>query len=65
MNETEKLALNHWKGLDDEINHDLDEIEKNIDVINAGLDSFHEKMLKNEILVEYISEEMYNLSNSL
>ena len=65
LNEDEKMALDRWKKIDQQIDDNLDEIEKEMDAINEQLDNFRENMRKNEILVEYISEEVFKLANEL
>lgn len=61
----EKMALERWKKQDAEIDEFLDDIDGDIDKINAQLDDFKENMRKNEILIEYISNETFKISSEL
>lgn len=65
LNDEEKMALDRWNKMNQQIDDDLDEIENEIDAINDQLENFKENMRKNEILVEYISEEVFKLGNEL
>lgn len=65
LNDEEKVALELWKKKDQEIDKDLDLIEDEMNGILAQLDLFKDNMRKNEILVEYISEEVFKLSSEL
>ena len=57
----EKIALEKWKKMDQQIDKDLDEIDEQIEKVNAQLDNFAENMRRNEILIEYISSEAYKV----
>lgn len=61
----EKTALDKWKNKDAEIDDILDEIDTDIDRINVQLDAFQENMRKNEILIEYISNEVFKITTEL
>ena len=61
----EKTALDKWKKQDAEIDDMLDEIDVDIDKINVQLDAFQENMRKNEILIEYISNEVFKITTEL
>ena len=61
----EKTALDEWKNKDAEIDDMLDEIDVDIDRINVQLDAFQENMRKNEILIEYISNEVFKITTEL
>lgn len=65
LNDEEKLALEAWKKNDRVIDENLDEIEAQMDGILGELELFKENMRKNEILVEYISEEVFKLASEL
>lgn len=65
LTEEEKLALEAWKKQDKQIDDELDEIEGQMDGILAELEHFKDNMRKNEVLVEYISEEVFKLSSEL
>ena len=57
----EKIALEQWKKMDQQIDKDLDEIDEQIEKVNEQLDNFAENMRRNEILIEYISSEAYKV----
>lgn len=61
----EKMALERWKKQDAEIDDFLDDVDVEIDKINAQLDDFKENMRKNEILIEYISNETFKITTEL
>ncbi len=59
------MALKRWKKLDQAIDKELDEIENEMKKINIQLDDFSENMRRNEVLIEYISEETYKVTMEL
>ena len=61
----EKMALDRWKRIDAEIDGNLDEIYVQMEKLNTQLDSFDENMRKNEVLVEYVTEQAFKLSSDL
>ena len=65
LNDEEKLALENWKKQDRQIDDELDAIEGEMDGILGELDNFRDNMRKNEVLVEYISEEVFKLASEL
>jgi SYP7 family syntaxin len=61
LSQEEKIALEQWKKIDQQIDKDLDEIDEQMEKINQQLEDFGENMRRNEILIEYIASEAYKV----